>query len=529
MNGRMNKTVVGVALASALSTTPATAGDVVITGATASRPVSSPAPVSEGATLVAVRGGSRKDPGGSLYPPEALTPATETTPTLPSASRVDPQLTAALGSAAYILRTEAAGQAFRAAIRNAIGRHPSFHAQAAGLNETRANQRSARAALYPQLSARFNGDYVITRDFAEGTDNVVESLRPREQFTAGISASQLVYDGGATFQRIKSARARDEETKSAIDVRINDLALAVLSAHHDLSTHQALVALGDAFIRRHEEILGNAEERERLGAGSLADVTQTRARLASAKARVAEIRESKQLADVRYREFFGEAPTLLTRPSFKGLGPSTRDAAIAAALDAHPEIAAARARATASRADFKAAKGARRPEVRVSVDAVKFDIFDSGDDFDLRAGLNVNYNIFGGGARAAEIAAARARAQRENFNAEQTGQEVARDAAIAYERQRGAEARLEALKNAVINHDQTRNLVLERYQVSRGDLINVLQAENDYFEAGIAYLTGLANYDMSVYGLMEHTGDLLRYFSPQPEYNDVSIGGGDEG
>ena len=327
-----------------------------------------------------------------------------------------------------------------------------------------------------------------------------------------------MYDGGATFQRIKSARARHEETRNSISVRINDLAFTGLSAYHDLLTHQALLALGDAFIARHEKILKDVEERKRLGAGSSADVTQTKARLAAANARVSEIRESAQLAELNFAEFFRTQPDILSRSVIEAINVDTREQASALAQQANPEIGAADARAAASRADFKASRGARLPQLSLSVDATKFDLFQSDDDFDVRAGVNINYSIFSGGARGADISAARARAKQQDFLAEQLRQEVVRDAAIAYERRNGAQYRLKALEEALINHDKTRDLVLERYKLSRGELVDVLQAENDYFDAGIAYLSGLANRDLSIYSLMEHTGELLRYFSPSVEY-----------
>ncbi|MEO1241781.1 MAG: TolC family protein [Pseudomonadota bacterium] len=475
---------------------------------------------------------------GSLYPPEAdapvqliskasVEPGNNTTAVLASPRMAENRkLAKALGPAGYILNSVGVTSEFSAIVRQAVGRHPAFHSQVSALDETRAERRRASSALYPQLSTQFRGDYSIARDFGQNTDNAVEALRPREQFTAGISASQLVFDGGATFQRIKSARARNSEFKNAISTRINDLSLASLAAYHDYATHQALLSLGDAFILRHAKILDDVKERERLGAGSKADVTRAIARLAAAQARVAEIRESKQLAEIRYLEFFGETPGILHRPSFDAFAVETRDQAVTAALMRSPEIAVASARADASQADYRAAKGARLPEVRVSVDAVKFDLFDSGDDFDVRAGVNLNYNIFGGGARSADIAQAASRARQSQFGADQIRQEVARDAAIAFERAQGAAARLKALETAVVAHDETRELVLERYRVARGDLIDVLQAENDYFESGVAYLTGLANRDMAVYGVMEHTGELLRFFSPQEEYADIMGGVG---
>ena len=457
---------------------------------------------------------------GSLYPSETALEAKNAIETVSyDAAIKDPKLAKALGGAAFIVAGSGQQAEFQALIQRAVAAHPAFHAQTTTLDETEAERRRAKSALYPQLSTQLRGDYSLTRDFAADTDNVVESLRPREQFTAGLSASQLIFDGGAALQRIRSARARSAEFENSLSARVNEIALNALAVYHDLAVHRALVELGEAFIRRHEKILGDVKERERLGAGARADITRTQARLAAARARVAEIRESAQLAEIRYYEFFKESPFELQRPSITAAAIRSREEAISAAIINNPQIAAATARSKSLTADYHAAKGARYPEVRLSVDAVKFDVFDGGDDFDVRAGVNINYNIFGGGARAAEISAARARARRERFGEEQIRQEIARDAAIAFERRNGAENRLTALAQAFVAHDETRKLVLERYRVARGDLIDVLQAENDFFEAGVAYLMGLSNRDLAIYALMEHTGDLLRFYAPQNTEN----------
>ncbi len=459
---------------------------------------------------------------GSLYPEDTVA---SVDPVVTEAARPPAgdaaRVAKALSSAGYLVTTQNAPADFNAAIRRAIGRHPAYHAQASNLDESSATRRRAKSALYPQLSTQFRGDYSITRNFAAGTDNVVESLRPREQFTAGISASQLIFDGGATVNRIRSARALDAEFKNSLEVRINDLALSALTAYYDVAAHQALMAFSADFLKRQQSILADVQERERLGAGSKADVTRAEARLASARARLADISESKRIADVMFEEFFGESPLQLTRPVIAAPQMTTRNEIVSTAIEIHPEIAAAQARVDARQADFKATRSSRLPEVRVSVDAQKYDVFDTGDDFDVRAGVTVNYNIFGGGARAADIAIARSRAEREKFNEDQVRKDVAREAAMAFERLQGADDRLDALADSLIANDLTRDLVLERYKLSRGDLIDVLQAENDYFEAGVAYVIALSGRDMAGYALMEHTGELLEMFSPQMNYEDA--------
>lgn len=461
-----------------------------------------------------LRAQDAETPAGSLYPQSA-----EQRQTSPVAS--------ALGSARYILNDVGQSEDFQAEIRRAVGLHPVLHQEISQSEEARGHVRAERSALYPRLSASLAGDYVISREFGPDTDNVVESLRPDAQFTAGLSVSQLVFDGGAAFQRIKSAKAHAREEQLSISARVNELALAALSAYHDLAAHQAILKLGEEFIERHEALLADVKERERLGAGTRADVMQATARLAAARARVAQIRESARLAEIRYEEFFKEpAPGVLARPSFDAVTVGSRDEAAALALQRNPEIAIAEARVDRTRAEYKAEKAARLPEVRAGVNAYKYDVFGDSDDYDVRAGVNMNYDLYAGGARGAAIKRAGEVARQQQLDEERVRLEIERDAAIAFERRVAAQERLEALGDSLVANYEARALIAERFRVARGELIDVLQSENDYFEAGVAYLSGLADKDMATYALMEHTGDLLRFFSPQPEYSEsVSTNG----
>lgn len=443
---------------------------------------------------------------GSLYPPGAKEVSQS-------------PLAKALGAASTVLADIGPSESFAAELRRAIGLHPVFHREASRRAELRARKRGERSALYPRISANLSGDYVIAREFGAGTENVVESLKPEAQFNAGLSVSQLVFDGGAAFQRIRGASAMIREQDANIEARINELALSGLSAYHDLAAHQALIRLGDDYIRRHENLVAQVAERERLGAGSRADLMQARARLAAAKARVSNIRESARLAEIRYAEFFKAEPGPLARPSFEAVVVGTREEASVLAVARHPEIGAAAARSDRARAEFKAARASRLPELRARIDATKFDVFDRGnDDYDLRAGVAMQYDLFAGGARGAAISQTREAANQQRYDEDRIRQEIERDAQIAFERREASAERLAVLGDAVVAHAEARGLVSERFRASRGQLIDVLQAENDYFEAAVAYVAAQADRDMATYGVMEHTGDLLRHFSPSPDH-----------
>ena len=107
----------------------------------------------------------------------------------------------ALGGASYTVEPIPANEEFNRLVQSAVARHPILGAQVSQAAIARAETKAARAALYPRLSANVDADYVIARRFGAGTTNVVESLRPEEQVNVGVTASQLLFDGGATFAR----------------------------------------------------------------------------------------------------------------------------------------------------------------------------------------------------------------------------------------------------------------------------------------------------------------------------------------
>ncbi len=406
---------------------------------------------------------------------------------------------------------------FDTRIAEAIRRHPLLAADQSDAAIARAETRAARAALYPRLSANVDADYVIDRSFGASTPNVVESLRPNGQVNAGLTASQLVFDGGAAFARIKAARARTRERERTIEARINDLALRALSVYLDAAVQQGLAALGEEFVARHEKLVRDMKARERLGASARADVLRAEARLAAAKARAADFAESARAAEIRYIEFFGEPPSTLDFPDHRPSNVASRDAAIALAFQNDPTLAAAIARTDSLKAEIGAAKGRRLPEVRANVSSVSFDVFNGAEDYDIRAGVNLNYDIFAGGARGAEIARAKNAAERQSREEDLIRREIERDAAIAFERQATAAARLEALEEALAANRAARDLIAERFRASRGTLLDLIEAENDWFEAAVRRLSGRADRDLASFALMEFTGDLIRRFSPRDE------------
>lgn len=71
---------------------------------------------------------------------------------------------------------------------------------------------------------------------------------------------------------------------------------------------------------------------------------------------------------------------------------------------------------------------------------------------------------------------------------------------------------LETLAFALDANKSARDAFVEQFAVARGTLLDLLQAEADYFAAAIDLLNGRLDRDMAHYQLMAQTGELLDVF-----------------
>lgn len=100
-----------------------------------------------------------------------------------------------------------------------------------------------------------------------------------------LTLTQPLWDGFATRSRVRTGEATvDSMTYRVLD-NATSFALDAIIAHVDLLRRREILQLAKDNVRQHVEILDSQKERVELGAGSSADVTQTKGRLAAPRAR----------------------------------------------------------------------------------------------------------------------------------------------------------------------------------------------------------------------------------------------------
>ena len=407
---------------------------------------------------------------------------------------------------------EIAPGGFRAAIAEAVARHPSTGEAGASNDEARAVRREIRSALFPSLTASIVASRSLSRDFM-GNSAIVEGLTPRGRTDAMIGADQLLYDFGAAAGRVGNATARVDAARADADRAATATALAATAAWYQLLEYQALLDLSGALVERHRRILADTGTRVTAGLGAGGDVARAEAGLAEAISATA--RQARSLATVRarYREMFGiEPPMRPLRPS----RPQSAATTAAMAIDMSqttPSVVAALAIAQAARAETRAVRGDTRPRLSAGVSAIRYNAFDSGNNYDVRAQIMLRQAFSVGGAAAARLAQANARARATAFAGERIRAEAQRDAEVAFADARSLDVSFAALGDAYRANRRSRDTMAEQFRLSHGSLIDLLRTEQDYSASAQALLQGSIERDLAHYTLMARTGELLGLFA----------------
>ncbi len=403
-------------------------------------------------------------------------------------------------------REETAVETFRSLMAAALERHPAISEAKAGADEADAARDLARAAQLPSGDVSFGSTRTLARDFSSDPDNIIERSRRKQRTDAIASIQQPLFDFGASALRTSAAKARINAATARVDATVDEIGLRAVASWYDVFAFRALAELGASFSADQEQLGQSVEARITQGLSPRSDRARVTSFVASADSQRARIARSLASAEARFTELFGVTPPAdLRRAPYPNLPALSRDATELRAASA-AIVRAADADATAGQREAKAARADILPTVTAGIDAGRYGVFETENDYDIRARLTLRYRLFGGGDARAEQFAARARSGQ--ARADRVREEARRDAAIAWADVNALFDQLGALRSSYIASRQSRDTIAERFRVARGSLFDLLAAEQSYFETAASYLQAITDLDTARYVLLARTGGL---------------------
>ncbi|MBY0274831.1 TolC family protein [Candidatus Binatia bacterium] len=300
----------------------------------------------------------------------------------------------------------------------------------------------------------------------------------------GIAIDYLLFDFGKRDAAVESARQLVFAANWRYDQNVQDVLLRVAAAYYALVGRRALVAADEESLADAQLVLRAADERLKVGSGTIVDVYQARAGVARIELDLATDRGAVENA----RGALATAVGWPANTRFEIADPPRDlpldlveedvDALIARAQSLRPELGAARAQVLREEAQVAGARAAFLPEL-VAAASYNRQVPQLGGPNDgaydqYRYGLEVNVPLFQGFQRWNELQAAESRRAASGDELRDRTQVVIGEVWSAYYDFRTALARLRASAVWLASARESYRAALASYRDGVGDVVELL-------------------------------------------------------
>ena len=380
------------------------------------------------------------------------------------------------------------------AVRQALTTNPQLTGAAAAVRAAGHDVREARAGYLPSVDvdARFGEEHSNIKQLNRRNND--DDLWRRE---SGLTVTQLVWDGMATASEVQRRVALLNSAEHSLQDTQNALAFKAVEAYVDVLRNRDLVDLAHANVKSHDEVLRSVDAKSGSGVGNKADVAQARARLALAMSTLAARQGGLHEAEARYVRTIGDAPGELAKPNAVASGlvkngmvdandlATATDSAQEEAITQHPAVMRSKADIEAALAIIRAAHAGYQPRLDLQGSLRRDNDVGgiTGNRSTSSLMLVARWNLYRGGAdRARSLSAAERKTEADN-KLDDTFRSIAENVAIAMESRATSESRLIHLQQYVDASQGTLEAYRAQFEISRRTLLDLLNAEDELFNA----------------------------------------------
>ena len=418
------------------------------------------------------------------------------------------------------------------ALRQAMLTNPAVGEASANRRATQSELRQTQSTLLPQV--RIEASYGPEK-FDQSAAVLSGSALPvpavgtgswRNGSQSSVVVRQLLFDGFASIHDVWRHTARVNAAASRVKERTELIALDAAEAYVDVVRYMRLVSLAQQNVANHEKIFSNVNSRFSGGRAGEGDLEQSRERVENARAALAEFHRSLEDARAKYRRTVGlEAYNLRFPGPLRGM-PGSRDESLAVALRFNSTIAAAQSDADAAKHAFRVTDGAFAPKFYLEGRATHFDNsypFLGVTHEDYAGKVVMSWDIFRGGQdvwRRSEMAERHTEATMRHAR-------LQRDAYESIDKAWNARTitatRVAALTRQLEADRKTIAAFQKEYELGQRSLIDLLNAQNQFFNASVSLTSARAVIIFADYQLLAAMGTLIEYLKAPPPVDTAPV------
>jgi outer membrane protein, adhesin transport system len=334
-------------------------------------------------------------------------------------------------------------------------------------------------------------------------------LQPGE---IGITVKQMLFDGFKVKNDVKKSKAQFRAADQKYNKASETIILSTVETFLDVLKRRKLLELIKDNVRLHQVTLEKITTKVNAGAGSDADISQTDSRLALASANHASSQASMRRALTRFTRLTNTMPQKLVQPQIPNqLLPLSLEAAQERAVNNHHTVLTASANLDAAKASHKKSLSNYMPSVDLTVNAS-----DSADSSGTEShtsqvyvGISITQNFFNGLKDSSKIKETAKKIIQAENNLDNARRKSLEEAANAWNNLAMSKERIRFLTKHVKISIDTKNAYEEQFELGKRTLLDLLNSENEIYQAKNSLVSEQFERDLNVYRLLFATGELL--------------------
>ncbi|MEQ1776104.1 MAG: TolC family outer membrane protein [Burkholderiales bacterium] len=327
----------------------------------------------------------------------------------------------------------------------------------------------------------------------------------------GATLNQMIFDGMGTPAEVDRRRAISDAAAHRVYATAEEIALQAIDAYIDVLKNKDLVSYAKENLSAHQRTFDQVKLRSDKGVGRRADLEQIEARTSLASANVTAAESSLRDAEIAFLKVVGRNPiNLVAAPDPKNI-PTTADAAVKTGFANHPTLKSSQSDIEQATAQRELARSFWFPRLEFEASYTNNRNLDGvvGPNRDRLLMLYLKWNLFRGGFDYHRMKETALQIDEATEISRNTNRQVENAVRLAYNAYATARDRIPSLDRYVKSSNATRAAYAQQFAIGQRTLLDLLDAENEYFTARSTEATGKYIQLSAKYRVLNAMGQLL--------------------
>ena len=393
-------------------------------------------------------------------------------------------------------------------IMQAIEHNPEVQAKWFEFLSASEDVKAAKAGYKPQINSTAGYQYQRQN---------YGPVREYDGAFARLSLTQMLYDGGETSNEVNQFTNFQLVAFFNLLDTSEQIALEAFRAHQDVIKQRKLVDLAKLNLDKHFQVYRQIESSAKAGVAKLADLEQISGRVSLAQTNL--ITETSNLHDVsaRFLRVTGSMPSAMLEDATVNFTlPDSVVQSLEMAYASSPAYHAALRNISAYEFASEATLAAFKPKVNLVGSYGYQNYSDLGlrtDQNEARVGIEMTYNFYNGGRDSAARRQSLAQVNIAKEMREKACFDIRQNVQISYNDSIKLSGQLPLLNQHRLASDKVRTAYKQQFDIGQRSLLDVLDSENEHFQASRAYIDALYTLNVAKARNLAGSGVLMQTLS----------------